>query len=156
MSRDNAEWIAGVCALNLDDPESPDLLAGFVRDYGVKTLRSVPGDERRTFDHDGVRALWRQCADIGATVDIFLMCREHAASAETLIEYFPDLKVGFCHCMDLKPGPEYDEVLRLSRFDNLVAEVDFIGTGSETGYPCEELHAAAVKIIDAYGPDRCV
>ena len=160
VARAHPDWISGVCTLEPDDPASPDLLTGFVRDYGVRTLRSTPGDGRRTFDHDGVRALWRCCADVGATVDIFLMRPEHVEGAEKLLRQFPKLTVGFDHCMDLKPGPQYDhvlgEVLRLSRYDNLVAKVDFIGTGTETGFPGQELHGAALQVIDTYGPERCV
>lgn len=62
--------------------------------------------------------------------------------------------------MDLKPEPEYErvlrEVLRLARYDNLIAKVDFISTGTQLGFPCDDLHAAALQIIDVYGPDRCV
>lgn len=156
----NPSWMAGVCTLEPDDPHSPGLLEEFVREYGVKTLRSTPGNQRTTFDHDGVRKLWRTCADVGASVDIFLMRLEWVESAEKLLKEFPDITVGFCHCMDLKPGPQYEavlrEVLRLSKYKNLYAKVDFISTGTEQGYPGSDLHAAALKIIDTYGPERCV
>lgn len=156
----NPGWTAGVCTLDPDNPQSPGLLAQYVRDFGVRTLRSVPGNNRTTFDHDGVRRLWRTCAEVGATVDIFLMRPEWVEGAETLLRKFPGMIVGFDHCMDLKPGPLYrtvlDEVLRLSRYRNLHAKVDFISTGTEAGYPGADLHDAALKIIDAYGPERCV
>lgn len=42
------------------------------------------------------------------------------------------------------------------RFKNLYAKVDFIGTGTQMKCPCEDLHSAALRIIDAYGPERCV
>ena len=156
----NPDWVSGVCTLDPDDPHSPGLLEQFVRDYGVKTLRSTPGNKRTTFDHDGVRKLWRTCAEVGATVDIFLMHPEWAPSAEKLFREFPKLTIGFDHCMDLKPGPLYEktlaEVLRLSKYENLNAKVDFISTGTKIGYPGADLHDAALKIIDAYGPERCV
>jgi hypothetical protein len=51
-----------------------------------------------------------------------------------------------------------DETLKVSapRFKNLYAKIDFIGTGTQMKYPCEDLHSAALRIIDAYGPERCV
>ena len=154
------EWVAGVCTLDPDDPRSPGLLERFVRQYGVKTLRSTPGNNRTTFDHPGVRRLWKTCADVGATVDIFLMRLEWVESAEKLLREFPNLIVGFDHCMDLKPGPRYaqtlDAVLRLAKYNNLIAKVDFISTGTLAGYPGSDLHDAALKIINAYGPERCV
>jgi len=156
----NPDWISGVCTLDPDDPHSPGLMEQFSREFGVKTLRSTPGNDRKSFDHDGVRKLWKTCADVGATVDIFLMNLDWVESAEKLLKEFPKMIVGFDHCMDLKPGPQYEkklsEVLRLSKYKNLYPKVDFISTGTEIGYPGADLHAAAMKIIDTYGPDRCV
>ena len=159
-ARANPDWVSGVCTLEPDDPRSPDLLTRFVEQYGVRTLRSTPGNQRTTFDHDGVRKLWKTCADVGATVDIFLMQPAHVKSAEKLLREFPSLIVGFDHCMDLKPGPLYDqvlsEVLRLSKYENLYPKVDFISTGTQIGFPGSDLHDAALSIIDTYGPERCV
>ena len=156
----NPSWVAGVCTLEPDDPHSPGLMEEYIRDYGVKTLRSTPGNKRTTFDHEGVRKLWKICADRGATVDIFLMNPNHVESAEKLFQEFTEMPIGFDHCMDLKPGPLYDrvlgEVLRLSKYKNLYAKVDFISTGTEQGYPGSDLHDAVRKIIDTYGPERCV
>jgi hypothetical protein len=64
-------------------------------------------------------------SDEGATVDIFLMQPEMVESATRIIADFPQLTIGFCHCMDLKPGPllasNLDAVRRLARFKNLIA-----------------------------------
>ncbi|MAV35433.1 MAG: hypothetical protein CMJ59_08240 [Planctomycetaceae bacterium] len=159
-SKAHPDWAAGVCTLDPDNPQSPALLKRFVSQYGVKTLRSTPGNQRTTFDHEGVRRLWKTCAEVGATVDIFLMNLAWVAGAEKLLREFPKLTVGFDHCMDLKPGPLYQstlrEVLRLARYQNLYAKVDFISTGTEIGYPGADLHEAALRVIEAYGPERCV
>ena len=159
-ARANPNWVSSVCTLEPDDPRSPDLLTLFVKQYGVRTLRSTPGNQRTTFDHDGVRKLWKTCVDVDATVDLFLMQPAHVESAEKLLREFPSLIVGFDHCMDLKPGPLYDqvlsEVLRLSKYENLYPKVDFISTGTEIGFPGSDLHDAALSIIDTYGPERCV
>jgi predicted TIM-barrel fold metal-dependent hydrolase len=153
-------WLAGVCTLDPDDPHSPGLLRQFVTDFGVRSLRSVPSPSRNTFDDAGVRALWKVAVDAGISVDIFLMRAELVASATKLLGDFPSLTVGFCHCMDLKPGPALESSLKivceLARFKNLYAKVDFIGTGTQVSYPCADLHAAALRVIDAYGPERCV
>lgn len=154
------DWVAGVCTLDPDDPHSPGLMEQFVRDFDVKTLRSIPGIKRQTFDDDGVRKLWKTCADIGASIDLFLMRPEWVNGAEKLLKEFPKMVVGFDHCMDLKPGPLYEqslsEVLRLSKYKNLYPKVDFISTGSKQGYPGTDLQDAALKIIDTYGANRCV
>jgi predicted TIM-barrel fold metal-dependent hydrolase len=153
-------WLAGVCTLDPDDPHSPGLLQHYVRKYGVRSLRSIPSPSRNTFDDPRVRALWKVVADEGISVDIFLMRPELVSSAVKLLNEFPALTVGFCHCMDLKPGPMLEAnlqtVCELARFKNLYAKVDFIGTGTEMGYPCSDLHEPALRVIQAYGPERCV
>jgi predicted TIM-barrel fold metal-dependent hydrolase len=153
-------WLAGVCTLDPDDPHSPGLLQQFVRDYGVRSLRSIPSPARNTFDDAGVRALWKTASDEGISVDIFLMRPELVESATKLLRDFRAVAIGFCHCMDLKPGPSLGSSLKtvcdLARFKNLYAKVDFIGTGTQRKYPCEDLHAPALQVIDAYGPERCV
>jgi predicted TIM-barrel fold metal-dependent hydrolase len=158
-ARRRLDWLAAVCTLDPDDPHSPGLLQQFARDYGVRSLRSVPSPSRSTFDHPGVRALWKVAASEGLTVDLFLMRLELVESAVKLLEEFPRLTVALCHCMDLKPGPELEPKLaavrRLARYRNLYAKVDFIGTGTTQRYPCGDLHDACLKVIDAYGPERC-
>ncbi|MEO7651362.1 MAG: amidohydrolase family protein [Bryobacteraceae bacterium] len=159
-SRDHRDWICGVCTLDPDDPRSPELLRRYVRQYGVKSLRSIPSNKAKSFDDPGVRALWKVAVDEGITIDLFLMQIGMVESATKLMTGFSQLTFGFCHCMDLKPGPNYARDLRavlgLARFKNLLAKVDFIGTGTQQPYPCEDLHDAAMQIIRAYGPERCL
>jgi len=153
-------WMRGVCTLDPDDPHSPGLLQQFAREYGIASLRSVPSPAHNTFDDPGVRALWKMASGEGLTIDIFLMKPDMVPSAVKLLEEFPKMTVGFCHCMDLKPGPllapSLDAVLKLSRFKNLYPKLDFIGTGTQRKFPCEDLHAPCLKIIETYGPERCV
>lgn len=156
----NPDWVCGVATLDPDNPESPALLKRYVREYGVKSLRGIPSAKQKTFDDAGVRALWKMAASEGITVDIFLMQAALALSAAKLIADFPRLTIGFCHCMDLKPGRDLDSnlltVLRLSRFRNLYAKVDFIGTGTNLPYPCADLHHTCREVIAAYGAERCL
>ncbi|MFN8541305.1 MAG: amidohydrolase family protein [Thermomicrobiales bacterium] len=154
------DWICGVVTLDPDNPESPAILRRQVRESGVKSLRSIPSEAHRTFDDAGVRALWRVAAEEGITIDLFLMEPAMVESAARLLAEFPQLTAGFCHCMDLKPGAELAENLRivlgLSRFPNLYPKVDFIATGTEEGYPCADLHQSCLEIIRAYGAERCL
>ncbi|MBS1983493.1 MAG: amidohydrolase [Bdellovibrionales bacterium] len=156
----NPDWMCGVCTLDPDDPHSVLDLRRFIRDYGVRSLRSVPSNQRKTFDDPGVRALWKVVAEEGITIDLFLMRPEHIEGAVKMLEEHPKLTIGFCHCMDLKPGPALQEnlkkVLSLSRFPNLYPKVDFIGTGSQRPYPCEDLHEPCMQIIRTYGAERCL
>ncbi len=154
------DWVCGVATLDPDNPDSPALLRRYVREFGVKSLRSIPSGAHRTFDDPGVRALWRTADEEGITIDLFLMDPAMVPSASKLLAEFPQLTAGFCHCMDLKPGPDLEAnlqtVLGLSRFPNLYPKVDFIATGTEQSYPCADLHAAGLAIIKTYGAERCL
>lgn len=154
------DWVAGVCTLDPDDRHSPGLLEQFVREHAVRSLRSVPSPSRNSFDDPGVRALWKTALEHGVSIDIFLMHLNLVDSAVKLLKEFPSLPVVLDHCMDLKPGPLLEPKLaavrRLSGHKNLCAKLTFIGTGCTVGYPCSELHGACLKVIDAYGPERCV
>ena len=100
-ARAHPDWICGVATLDPDDPASQTLLRWYIRESGVKSLRSIPSEAHGTFDDDRVRALWRVAAEEGITIDLFLMQPEMVPSATKLLEAFPQLTVGFCHCMDL-------------------------------------------------------
>jgi predicted TIM-barrel fold metal-dependent hydrolase len=156
----NKGWMSGVVTLEPDDPRSAGLLRTWFREYNVRSLRSIPSGSRKTFDDGGVRALWRVAADEGMTIDLFLMQPAHIAGAVKLLLEFPRLTVGFCHCMDLKPGPRLADdlasVLALSSFPNLLPKVDFIGTGTQKAYPCDDLHEPCMRIIREYGAERCL
>jgi len=159
-TRVNRDWVCGVCTLDPDDPRSPGLLKSFVRRDGVKSLRSIPSPKAKSFDAASVRALWKVAVDEGITIDLFLMQYGMVESAVRMMRAFPSLTYGFCHCMDLKPGPnlgrDLKAVLDLARFKNLYAKVDFIGTGTQQQFPCEDLHDAAMQVIRAYGAERCL
>jgi L-fuconolactonase len=77
-----------------------------------------------------------------------------------LLKEFSGLKVVFDHCLNLKAGPEFPavlaDVIQLSRHKNLHAKLTFLPTGSTTGYPSADMHEADLKIIDAFGSERCV
>lgn len=157
-SKANPNWTAGVCTLDPDDPRSPETLRRFVRDYGVKGMRSIPARAGR-LDHPGVEALWKTALDLGIVINV-LIGREKASQADALLGRLPQLRVVLDHCLNPKAGPELEDtlaaVLRLSRRKNLYAKVTFAPTGSAEGYPCGDMHAACMKVIDVFGPERCV
>ena len=157
-ARTHPDWIAGVCTLDPDDPHSPGLLQQFVRDHRIRGMRSIPAKNGQ-LSHAGVRALWKTGLEQGIVINL-LIDRNKAPEAEILLNEFPGLRVVLDHCLNLKAGPEFEailaDVVRLSRHKNLHAKLTFLPTGSTSGYPCADMHAACLKIIDAFGPERCV
>lgn len=154
----NKDWTAGVCTLDPDDPHSPGLLKHYAEKYGLRGMRSIPAKDGR-LDHPGVRALWKTASDEGLVINM-LIGREKAREAERLLAAFPKLRVVLDHCLNLKAGPGMEatlgDVLRLAQFKNLHAKLTFLPTGSATGYPCADMHAPCLKIIEAFGAERCI
>jgi L-fuconolactonase len=157
-ARASRGWAAGVCTLDPDDPHSPGLLTQYAREYGLKGMRSIPARDGR-LDHSGVRALWKTALDEGIVINV-LINRDRADQASRLLADFPKLRVVLDHCLNLKVGPEMQptlaDVLRLATHPNLHAKLTFLPTGSATGYPCADMHAPCLKIVNAFGSERCV
>lgn len=153
-----ADWTAGVCTLDPDDPHSPGLLQQYVREYGIRGMRSIAARNGR-FDHDGVRALWKTALDEGIVINA-LSGLTVADQVDQLIGEFPALPVVLDHCLNPEVGPNLEatvnQVLKMSRRRNLHAKLTFLPTGSKTGYPCADMHATCRAFIDAFGPERCV
>lgn len=151
-------WAAGVCTLDPDDTHSPGLLKHHAQKYGIRGMRSIPAKDGR-FDHPGVRGLWKAATEAGIVINV-LIGLDKVPELERMLAAFPKLRVVLDHCLDLRAGPKMqtvlDTVLRLSKFPNLHAKLTFLPTGSLTGYPCDDLHGPCLKVIDAYGPERCI
>lgn len=154
----SSEWAAGVCTLDPDDPHSPGLLSQFKREYGIKGMRSIPGRSGR-IDDDGVGRLWKTATDEELVINV-LIRRENAENLARLLAGFGSLRVVLDHCMYPEVGPQHDailnDVLRLSRFKNLRAKLTFVPTGSKQKYPCADMHETVLKIVEAFGAERCV
>jgi predicted TIM-barrel fold metal-dependent hydrolase len=153
-------WAVGVCTLEPDHPHSPDVLAVLVQRFNVCALRVEPAGPRRVvYDHPGNRRLYAAARELGIAVNAVLT-GEAAAQLAQLLADFPEVPVVLDHCFGLSVGPAYDttlaRVLDLARLPNLHAKVDFLPTGSNEAYPFRDLHGALRRIVDAYGPERCV
>jgi len=154
----SSDWAAAVCTLDPDDPHSPELLSHYKREYGIKGMRSIPSQSGR-IDDQGVRDLWKKAADEDVVVNA-LIHRENAEDLGRMLADFPSLRVVLDHCMYPEIGPHYDtilnDVLRLARFKNLHAKLTFVPMGSKQKYPCADIHNTVIKIVEAFGADRCV
>ena len=86
--------------------------------------------------------------------------RELVDQAKTLLNEFSSLPVVLDHCLNLEAGPNLElwfaEVVRLSEHQNLNGKVSFVATGTKVGYPCDDMLEISLKVIEAFGPERCV
>ena len=165
-TRELGEAATGVCALNPDDPASPDLLEDYFRNYGVRGLRVFPvgtGPEQtgpRSFELPGHHRLWESCARLGMVVCALI----HAGEIETLKGYlrrYPKLPVVLDHCANLAAadapdGENLHAVLSLAQFPNVFPKVTFVATGSKQPYPFGDTLPLAGRIIQEFGAGRCI
>jgi L-fuconolactonase len=158
LSDRHREVIAGICLLDPDDLESPLLLESYVKLFGIRGLRSYPASDGR-LDHEGVRTLWRKAAELGITVNACVGV-DKVDELATMIFNHPRLPVVIDHCMIMKPVREWaatlQSILKLARFPNVYAKLSFLPLGSEEPYPYRDMHELCIRIIAAFGPDRCV
>jgi predicted TIM-barrel fold metal-dependent hydrolase len=155
-------WATGVCALNPDDPGSPALLERLCRDFGMRGLRVFPvatQDGGRSFERPGHWRLWEKCGELGMVVCALI----HAQEIPTLrryLERFPSQAVVLDHCANLAAadhdGPNLQAVLDLAAYPNLYAKVTNVVTGSAEPWPCRDMHTMTRRIIETYGPNRCI
>lgn len=157
-SRENRDFMAGVCTLDPDDPDSPRQLAEFARDFNIRGMRSIPASSGR-LDDPGVAALWKAAEELGIVINV-LVNADKRAEIESLAARHPKLNVVIDHCLNVKAGPELEPTLKtmsaLADVPTLHAKLSFIPTGSAEEYPCRDMHAPCRRIIEAYGPERCV
>lgn len=112
------------------------------------------------YDHEGSRALFAVAGEHQATINALIHHR-FTGELATLLGAFPGVNVVLDHCLnpnldDGPNGPAITAALELARFPNLHAKVTFLPTTSRHGAPCADTHEMARRIIDAYGPERCV
>ncbi len=157
-ARANADILVGVCTLNPDDSESPDLLERLVRGSNVRGLRSIPGASGRYLD-DGVERLWATADRLAIPVNLNTS-RQKRAEIEALARRHPGLKVVLDHCLYLSAAADgqtvLGDLLQLSRLPNLYAKLSCVVTGSAESFPFRDMHAPLRRVIAAFGPDRCV
>lgn len=168
-ARANAPWMAGVCTLHPEDPDSPDLLRTYVRDNNVRGMRSVPAGQpekhldysvEKHLDHPGVHALWDTAEELGIVINVLIKL-PLADELATMLEAHPRLSVVLDHCMfahgdDGLQGETLQKTLALARYPNLHAKLTWLVAGSGQPHPFEDTPPLIRAVIDAYGPDRCV
>ena len=151
-------WTTGVCTLDPHEPRSVGLLEWYARYHNVRGLRLTATEgESPAFGHAGHRRMFEAADGLGVVV-CALINVEHADALAALLGDFPNTPVVLDHCLNLRAGAE--EVLQavtgLASFPNAHAKLTFAVTGSGEPYPCRDTHDLIHRVIEAYGPDRCM
>jgi predicted TIM-barrel fold metal-dependent hydrolase len=157
-SRANKDFMAGICTLDPDNPASPKQLADYARSFNIRGMRSIPAKSGH-LDDPGVAALWRTAEELGIVINV-LVNADKRGEIEALVARHPKLNVVIDHCLNVKAGPDLETTLKtmtaLAALPTLHAKLSFLPTGSAEEYPLQDMHEPCQRIIEAYGPQRCV
>jgi len=160
-ARDNQSWMVGVCTLDPEDPESPEILRRLISQSNVRGLRSVPAaTSPPRLDHPGVDSLWAAAEELGIVVNALIHV-DLADDLEALLVRHPGLVVVLDHCMyprgsDGLTGETIERTLDLARYTNLHAKLTWLVDSSDQEYPFEDTWPLLRAVVAAYGADRCV
>ncbi|HCK08648.1 MAG TPA: hypothetical protein DHW45_02160 [Candidatus Latescibacteria bacterium] len=160
-AHENSDWCVGVCTLDPESSESITELKRLRDGYNVKGVRIEPTKaDYPQFYHPGSVALWEAVGRLDAVVCAHVQARYLEQLSELLARH-PDVPVVLDHAAYPKAidGPESEtvtSVVDLARFNQLYVKLTFAVTGSDAAYPFKDTHAIVHRILDAYGPDRCM
>lgn len=154
----NRDWTTGVCTLDPFDAGSPALITQYVPTSNIRGLRFGPTPGcTPIFGHEGHQRLWEAGARLGLVLCVLINI-ESAGELAGLLQRFPDTPVVLDHCMGLRAGGH--DTLRVvcdfARFPNVYAKLTFVVGGSDEPYPFRDMHDLVHRVIEAYGPDRCM
>ena len=157
----NRAQMVGVCTLDPASRESVDELERLVSGFNVRGLRMEPTRDRYPmFYHPGAGRMWEAARRLGVVICAHLQISFLQQLAD-LLARFPEVQVVLDHAAypTAVEGPDSETVqgvAELARFRNLSVKLTFAVTGSEEGYPFEDMHPIVRRMIEAFGPDRCM
>jgi L-fuconolactonase len=155
----SGDWAVTVCTLNPDDPHSPDVLYALAQRSHARALRTYAGGPQRRYDTPGNRRLYAAARQVGIVTNALLTVKQ-AGDLARMARDFADVPIVIDHCLALRAGPDHDATVsameELAQLPNTHAKLSFLPTGSEEEYPFHDMQGACRRIIDAFGPDRCV
>ena len=157
----NRSDITGVCTLDPTDPGSPSELTRLAEQFNVKGLRLEPGrgaDPAYNNPHS-----WRMF-ETARDLDVVICAHMHiqlAGELARLLERFRDVTVvwdhtGYLNHQDAMDSERVRTVCEMAGHPNLFTKLTFGITGSDQQYPFSDTHSAIRKVIEAFGPDRCM
>ena len=155
------EWAVGVCTLDPEAAESVAELERLAADFNVKGLRMEPTrSSTPVFCHPGASRLWRAAKRLGVVICAHI----HGPFLEQLAELlsrYPDVPVVLDHAAYPRAAEGVDSetvtgVVELARFPNLYLKLTFIVTGSDENFAFSDMYPIVMRLIEAYGPERCM
>lgn len=145
------------------DPAVTEIVADFARHPGAVGVRIMLAfADSKDPDHPGINRVLAEAGRRGLPVNMF--ATGHLDVAQALIERHPDTVVVIDHVglpqlhlrNDSDIWADLPKVLALAKLDNVRMKLSGAGTMSIQPYPFEDLWGPMLRIIDAYGVERCM
>jgi len=158
LAATQTDWIAGVCALDPEDPKGPAILTELVRDYSVRGVRILTLNSGH-LDVPEVRRLWARATELGLVINV-VTSTAHTDQLASLLRAFPTATAVLEHSLCINREQDKAESLRalgsLAQSPNAVVELCDLAVVSNEGFPFSDVHDLFMTIIHMFGPERCV
>jgi predicted TIM-barrel fold metal-dependent hydrolase len=158
LAATQSDWIAGVCALDPEDPKAPALLTDLVRDYSIRGVRILTLNSGH-LDAPEIRRLWAKATELGLVINV-VTSTAHTDQLASLLRAFPTAATVLEHSLCINRVQDKAESVRaldtLARIPNAVVELCDLPAVSNEGFPFKDAHDLFMKIIEMFGPERCV
>jgi predicted TIM-barrel fold metal-dependent hydrolase len=150
--------LKGTCLIFAGRDDSAARMAALAKSaplVAAARVHAYAPDRLPPFGKPGLRALWKQAADLGLAIQLHFEPR-YATGFEPLIKEFPDTTVIIDHLGRPFQGTpdEHAAVVRWSRFKNTVMKVSSVPKTTE--YPHRDIAPVIRQLTDAFGPDRLI
>lgn len=162
LRRTPADRFKGTSLFYPRDADSPRKLAALVkREPRIVSTRfhKIQGNSRymESFADPGVRALWKQAADLGLVIELHIGPQFGIQVAEA-IAAVPGSKVLIDHIAEPQTGNaiDYGSILDLAKLPNVYIKLSELNTMAKDPPYFESLLPLTSRIIKEYGPDRIV
>ncbi len=159
-AKEHAEWACGVVTLDPDDQSHVDLLEDAVANSNIRGMRGTT-DSLNRIATPNVYRLWTKAMELGIPVNCMVMDDlERVPEIERVAQDLGDLKIVIDHCFMLNTRHRTEETLqaleRLAKLPNIYAKLTSGTHGSYRVYPYPDMHDPLKRVIEAFGPKRCV
>ncbi len=157
----NPGWSTGVCTLDPASHETATQLEGLMSGSSVRGIRMEPTKSRYPMlYHPGATQVWEIVRRLDTVVCAHIRSR-FLRQLSDLLARFPEVPVVLDHAAYPEAAEGVDSetvqgVLELARFRNLHVKLTFAVTGSDEDYPFRDTHPILKRLIEAFGPDRCM
>ncbi len=110
LAATQSDWIAGVCALDPEDPKGPAILTELVRDYSVRGVRILTLNSGH-LDVPEVRRLWAKATELGLVINV-VTSTAHTDQLASLLRAFPTATAVLEHSLCINRVQDKAESLR--------------------------------------------